>query len=174
MPISIAVFILAFYSSNDIVIKFIISGVLGFFGYNVFCYLSKCKEEIHGSSLKRFKELYANLLIHASTENVVAATAVIAYIVEAVKEIADDDPYHYDMFIKAFDNAIHSHNASIGSSYIDGVKDTLGIFKFDSIDNIVNKKYEILTYCFGHELPFSKAELKRGHLNFLANSLHKQ
>jgi hypothetical protein len=92
---------------------------------------------------------------------------------DIIKEISNDDPYHYNMFIKSFDNAIHSHNASIGSSYIDGVRDTLGIFKFDSIDNIVDKKYEILVHCFGNKLPFTKPDLKRGHLNFLANSLYK-
>jgi hypothetical protein len=92
---------------------------------------------------------------------------------DIISELVGQDDYHRKGIENAVKSTVHCHNASIGGSYADGVKDTFGIFDRDSIDNIINSKYTTIRHFFGGSSPLSREELKRGHLKFLADKVRE-
>jgi len=90
---------------------------------------------------------------------------------DIISEIVNTDEFHRKGIENAVKSTVHFHNASIGGSYTEGVKDTFGIFDRDSIDNIINSKYTTIRHFFGGSSPLSREELKRGHLKFLATKV---
>jgi hypothetical protein len=90
---------------------------------------------------------------------------------DIIKQLCETDPYHKQRFLDALPGSVHTHNASIGSNYWTGVKDTFNIFDRDSVENIIQSKYTVLTAIFGDDLPFTQRQLKDQHMRFLAASL---
>jgi hypothetical protein len=87
---------------------------------------------------------------------------------QILSNLASADEYHRMGLLEALKSGscTHVHNASVGSTYIEGMKDTFHAFNVNSINVIVESKFKCLTTIFG-ESPISQNELKRGHLNNL-------
>ena len=88
-----------------------------------------------------------------------------------IAELVEKGGFHEQEILRAVLRALHTHNASIGGSYVDGVKDTFQIFDSSSIDNIVDSKLNAIKFFFNGKSPISRIDLKRGHLKFVASSI---
>lgn len=95
---------------------------------------------------------------------------------DIIKDIIESDDRHKSLFLESLSEGLIFHNAMVHETFFEGQNKMLSLFlntndgKSSAIDRICKSKFNILNELFGNENPYSIAEIKKIHSEFLSNS----
>jgi|LWDU01.1.fsa_nt_gi hypothetical protein len=97
---------------------------------------------------------------------------------DLIKKLVNTKDIHKQRFMESIDLGGNIHNASLNAghvrdSYVRGMKDTMYLWESDSIDKIVNSKYNTLKYIFGSS-SISKGKVRSNHIRSITTILKVQ